>query len=84
MKQILVDKDSIYYLHTYFNQMLLFFQSSPFFISAGTDCMILHRRYSQRPHKFRPDGTVLKLVGTSNFKAINVLKMDDTREKKMF
>ena len=30
MKQILVDKDSIYNLHTYFNQMLLFFQSSPF------------------------------------------------------
>ena len=57
-----------------FNQMMLFFQSNPFFISAGTDCMILHRQYSQRPRKFRPGRTILKLVGTNNSKAINVKK----------
>ena len=65
------------YLKTEYPQLQsndVVFSIKPFFISAGTDCMILHRQYSQRPRKFRPGRTILKLVGTNNSKAINVKK----------
>ena len=65
------------YLKTEYPQLQsndVVFSIKPFFISAGTDCMILHRQYSQCPRKFRPGRTILKLVGTNNSKAINVKK----------
>ena len=81
-----------YFNHFFFNQRYAYlkteypqlqsndvvFSIKSFFISAGTDCMILHRQYSQRPLKFRPGRTILKLVGTSNSKAINVKKRGKT------